>query len=447
MEPTYNYIPLLTPDSLRLFTLRPGIGDATIEGSLTTTSLSDSVGTTPEFKALSYTWSNPIDKGNLFYNPYDVVDYHISCDGRRMKVTQNLHDALWQLRGLKESSPLWIDAICINQYNIHEKSHQLKLMSRIYADASWVIIWLGKEDPTTHGAIQSIKKKEDSLITTTMFSSSNPTKCIQFNMTNQESDAVANLLQRTWFSRLWTLQEVLLPERTLTLCGSRVVDIGLLALFAEAIVQNNQEIRTICENTRPSGAELASRRFGAAASIAAWLGCTWHGGSFGSRAFLRYHKVDYEMAVSRTFKWVVALEILVHETRQRECSEASDRIMAPLAFAMHKSSIPDTDFSHLEMDIQTILGCSQPTPELYCRFTHFMINAMGNLDILSRAHRNEDRQESDLDLGLPTWVPPFHTPGSTSLIDELLFTQYDAAKHLGPQWKGMIIDHCPNQAI
>jgi hypothetical protein len=62
-----------------------------------------------------------------------------------------------------------------------------------------------------------------------------------------------------------------------------------------------------------------------------------------------------------------------------------------------------------------------------------MISSMGNLDILSRTHRNDEDEDEDTDLGiqLPSWVPPFHRAGSTSLIDELLVTKYDAAKYLG----------------
>jgi hypothetical protein len=37
----------------------------------------------------------------------------------------------------------------------------------------------------------------------------------------------------------------------------------------------------------------------------------------------------------------VSLELLVHEARQRECSGAKDRIIAPLAFVMHKTFLPE----------------------------------------------------------------------------------------------------------
>lgn len=166
------------------------------------------------------------------------------------------------------------------------------------------------------------------------------------------------------------------------------------------------------------------------------ISCTYPASGFGEREFLRYHKINYKQTVPRTYKWLVALELLVHEARQRECSEAKDRIIAPLAFAMHKTFLPELEsFTALEIDIQRILSSCQSisTQELYCRFTHFMIREMGNLDILSRTHRNDEVEDEDTDLGiqLPSWVPPFHRAGSTSLIDESLVTKYDAAKYLG----------------
>jgi hypothetical protein len=253
------------------------------------------------------------------------------------------------------------------------------------------------------------------------------------SMTATQQHVVANFLLRSWFSRLWTLQEVLLPTKKLSLCGSREVDISIPAMFASTILRNN---RTICENVRPGQVEVSIRRLGAAASVIAWMGCTLPAGGFGERAFLRYHKIDYKLTIPRTYKWLVALELLVHEARQRECSKAKDRIIAPLAFALHEKFLPDREgFRGVEIEIQRIIsGCqSISTEELYCKFTHFMISKMGNLDILSRAHGDQD---TDLELDLPSWVPPFHTAGSTSLIDELLVTQYDAAKHLGKRSEG-----------
>ncbi|CZR66870.1 uncharacterized protein PAC_16771 [Phialocephala subalpina] len=448
MVSEYDYNPL-PPGSIRLFTLQPGAGDAPIECNLTTILLSDTNTTTSKFKALSYTWANPLGEDNPLYKPYDTVQSYILCDGKRMKVKENLNDALWQLREQKDSSRLWIDAVCINQADDEEIYRQLKLMPRIYSDASWVVIWLGKEDSSTYEAIQVMEKNKESLIISSMMRGGNAfsrfdctTESQSDSMTDREWHVIANFLLRTWFSRLWTLQEVLLPTRTTSFCGSRQVDISLAVLFAGIMLRNSEKNRAICKSARPFRVELAIRRLGAAASVAVWMGCTWPSDGFGSRAFLRYHKIDYELTIPRKFKWLVALELLVHEARQRECSKPKDKIIAPLAFAIHERYVPDTvDFHYLETGIQSILDYPQSTEELYCKFTHFMISSMANLDILSRAHRNDDGQDRDIDLSLPSWVPPFHTAGSTSLIDELLFTQYDAAKHLDRPYQGKLTEY------
>jgi hypothetical protein len=98
------------------------------------------------FYALSYTWGKP-----------DFC-HTIICNGSDIKITPNLFDALRHLRLEKRSRTLWIDAICINQNNMDEKSIQVPLMKHIYSQATGVIIWLGLEDESTKQALDMIRK-------------------------------------------------------------------------------------------------------------------------------------------------------------------------------------------------------------------------------------------------------------------------------------------------
>lgn len=142
------------------------------------------------------------------------------------------------------------------------------------------------------------------------------------------------------------------------------------------------------------------------------------------------------MEIPRTFKWLVALELFVHEARQRNCSKLEDTILAPLAFALHKEFVPKTPgFVPLASEAHRMVNCRFSVMELYPKFTQFMIDSMANLDVLSRAHRDVLRNDTTEELNLPSWVPPFQQAGTTSLIDDLLFTQYNAAIHLGPYRK------------
>jgi hypothetical protein len=200
-------------------------------------------------------------------------------------------------------------------------------------------------------------------------------------------------------------------------------------MLAAVLLQTNRHL-SMFNISRPVQAARATDRLYAAASIGAWLGCSWAGGGFGTRAFLRYAKIDYELKIPRIFKWLVALEVLVHEMRQRECSDWKDKIMAPLAFAMKHA--PTGCYGQLEGRIKDLLDYLKSTDELYRKFTRFMIDSMSNLDILSRTD-GYNIVEQDNKLNLPSWVPSFNSAGKSSLIDDLLFTKFDAAKYLGPR--------------
>ncbi|KAF2420977.1 hypothetical protein EJ08DRAFT_527595 [Tothia fuscella] len=81
---------------------------------------------------LSYTWGS----GST---PCDIV-----TNGIEIEVITHVYLALQNLRLQKEDRLLWIDALCINQRDEEEKSHQVQQMGSIYARAERVIIFLGQ---------------------------------------------------------------------------------------------------------------------------------------------------------------------------------------------------------------------------------------------------------------------------------------------------------------
>ncbi|EHK26244.1 uncharacterized protein TRIVIDRAFT_8990, partial [Trichoderma virens Gv29-8] len=86
----------------------------------------------PPYEALSYTWDSQLS------------DQVIYANGRKFFITKNTHDAIRRLRlEPGETRYLWIDAICINQNDIAEKSSQVAMMANIYKNAKQVDIWLG----------------------------------------------------------------------------------------------------------------------------------------------------------------------------------------------------------------------------------------------------------------------------------------------------------------
>ena len=112
----YQYDPLdHQVGHLRLVTIQPSPNhSAKIECILT----HDHLGRA-QYCALSYTWGNPDNKQT------------ISLNGRPFEVTKNLFVALQDLRNGNESLTLWIDAICINQEDVDERTYQVRQMVEI----------------------------------------------------------------------------------------------------------------------------------------------------------------------------------------------------------------------------------------------------------------------------------------------------------------------------
>jgi hypothetical protein len=103
------------------------------------------LGTNISYTALSYCW------GDTMNQPVIVVD------GYQVKVTQNLRDALKELRADKVEF-VWVDALCINQRDQVEVQQQVQKMTLIYSRAESVFAWLGPEDPDSVGLRRTFER-------------------------------------------------------------------------------------------------------------------------------------------------------------------------------------------------------------------------------------------------------------------------------------------------
>jgi hypothetical protein len=53
---------------------------------------------------------------------------------------------------------LWIDALCINQDDVNERTQQVRMMGDVYSSAEQVIIWLGPERKNDQSAVDAIAR-------------------------------------------------------------------------------------------------------------------------------------------------------------------------------------------------------------------------------------------------------------------------------------------------
>jgi hypothetical protein len=92
-------------------------------------------GFTPRYEVLSYTWGSP--------GKTDCVAVRTSNGLRALSISHNLTTALRHLRDNDQPSTFWIDAICINQDDLDERSEQVGKTRAIFKMARRVVVWLG----------------------------------------------------------------------------------------------------------------------------------------------------------------------------------------------------------------------------------------------------------------------------------------------------------------
>ncbi len=234
---------------IRCVILLPGSGDDPITCELVYTNIDKDCDTRIPYVALSYCWGDVEDPAEItLYGPSTksagACQEPISAPFR---VTRNLHIALHALRN-ESRQCLWIDALCINQQDPREKTHQVQLMGTIYSSAESVLVWLGPENVysrfllrawTAHAypLEKNLEAEEMQKFSDEIADSTHPlwANMAQDKVLNQlaldfgdheinnaapdrykiaTSISGKNLFSRPWWRRIWVVQEVLLaPKR------------------------------------------------------------------------------------------------------------------------------------------------------------------------------------------------------------------------------------------
>lgn len=255
MSTPYHYTPLHEQShQIRLLTLHPGNSvaqeDSHIRITLEIVQLTTE--NVPEFEALSYAWGSPENRREVWI----VTDSGLQI----LNITQNLHKSLHHLRYETEPRVLWIDAICINQQDIPERSSQVKRMANIYTLSKRVLVWLGPEADESSLALALLESLGSKIEVDWHRGKMNATsedpldrhwadksQPLPFNY--REMTAIVRLCERPWFERLWIWQEIWLAgPSALLVCGSKTL---LWAIFCTA---------SLCVNTKQGVIQAFSNR-------------------------------------------------------------------------------------------------------------------------------------------------------------------------------------------
>ncbi|KAK7182227.1 hypothetical protein PSPO01_11700 [Paraphaeosphaeria sporulosa] len=89
------------------------------------------------YEALSYVWGTAQNPSRAYVSCSNASSQGV------ISIGQNLDVALRHLRYETEPRRLWIDALCIDQTNLNERSSQVSIMDKVYSIATRTVAWLG----------------------------------------------------------------------------------------------------------------------------------------------------------------------------------------------------------------------------------------------------------------------------------------------------------------
>jgi hypothetical protein len=329
-----------------------------------------------DYEALSYVWGSARDERIA------------TVDGTPMSITDNLWQALVALRYLDKDRILWVDALCINQSDDKERSHQVSQMKHIYSQASSVEIWLGESNEYFETAFRFVAEIATRLtaegdvpsygyVVNAFHKDYDPKTTNEGSLDDNTRKAVAlvtaitMLAKMPWFERTWTVQEFALAKKATFHGGSHTLDNGIFMQFMYHLLQHNE---SCCAINLPVVLlkEIIT-------------------------LFFSTHAI---MALKR---FRITLLLCVGGFRFRKATDPRDKIYGLLGL--------DTDDTteHVRMDY------TQSVEEVYEDFLYSHLIHTKKLDILS--HLRTDRRSN---LKLPSFVPDWSLNLSDLSIAEMM---------------------------
>lgn len=151
----------------------------------------------PEYETVSYTWTNE-DGTSLPWKPVYIGEH---WDVK--VVARNCWAVLCYLRPRHSSRLIWIDVLCINQSDTGERGSQVARMGEIYSRCMRTIVWLGDDVIKTPSRMTYRPRRDFKNILEVL----------------DDPDALANILKRRYFTRVWVIQELVLAPQSIIPVG------------------------------------------------------------------------------------------------------------------------------------------------------------------------------------------------------------------------------------
>lgn len=167
--------------AIRVLEIEPGTFDADIECEMSPWYDGDQ-----GYTALSYVWGD------------DPPTKSMWVDRELVMIRKNLDNAIRYIRDENEPVRLWVDAICINQQDLSERTSQVEMMSEIYQQAQGLFVFLGEGGEDLSTLFAFIQDINDDIPIDEVIEKADILRVL---------DQFWQLLQMPWWSRIWIIQE------------------------------------------------------------------------------------------------------------------------------------------------------------------------------------------------------------------------------------------------
>ncbi|KAF8862095.1 hypothetical protein BDZ45DRAFT_671400 [Acephala macrosclerotiorum] len=404
----YKYKSLKSKSSIRLLT-----NLSTTDGHIKCNLEDVDLDTNPQYDCLSYTWGDPLYQKYLPQKiSYDFpqTSAKIKIDGDDQVIGRNLYDALIEFGkspggegDLQREDRIWIDAVCINQADevTGEKNNQIMMMSRIYDQAQSVVVWLGPEMPDDPGVeitktvLQRLAKIPHSKLETMVLSDLDNTDTYDIlgvgPVSSREWVCFGSFILRSWFARMWVVQETFFAKKFIVFCGSNVLDWEEIT-SASRVLKETHLGKLLNERMADTMIEKEP---------------STHTTYIGNPISNQFIFIDIKKTAS------LRLERLLAYSRYFGVTMAEDRVFAVLNMWKPEGKRKPEDVETAEFMMK-----NKDPVEVYTKASIVAIRETKDLNLLSlvedKKWRNPEKNPK-LD-GLPSWVPDFSaTPVWTPL--------------------------------
>lgn len=218
-NPLYN---TLEVNEIRLLHLDCGEPDRVLHGehSIVRTVDFEEPGThEPGYDCLSCVHADP--PGEIQYTEVIYLGefWDILC------ISKTCAEALRHMRPQKGAQRvLWVDSICVNQYDQEEKSNQVRLMANIFSRARQVIAYLGPPCQTSSAALRWLRfidQPQDLESTQILRKRKYGDTGLELDSpSSKDFTAFRALMGGSYFQRMWTVLESVVAQSVTLQCGS-----------------------------------------------------------------------------------------------------------------------------------------------------------------------------------------------------------------------------------